>query len=159
MNTKEKVLLHRGMDKVRQGLYDEAIDVFDKVLSMNKESTYAWNNRGVALFKAGRPEDALLSYNQSLMIDPENLDALRNTGFVLMSMGRMQEALETYEHVISAGGDHRDLESLATVLVGMGMLHEALDCLKQAMSIQPTERIEQGIIALMEMIDQQSSNV
>lgn len=158
MNTKEKVLIHKGMDKVRQGLYEEAVEIYDRVLSINPESAYAWNNRGVALFKAGRPEDALNSYNQSLKIEPENLDALRNKGFVLRSMGLLQEAFEIYEQVIQAGGDDGDMESLATVLVGMGMLHEALDCLNQAMSIKPSERIEQEIIALMSMIDQQIGN-
>jgi len=153
MNTKEKVLIHRGMDKVRQGLYEEAIEIYDRVLSMNPESAHAWNNRGVALFKAGRTEEALESYDRSLKIDPDNLDALRNRGFVLMSAGRMEDALGAYELVIGAGGDEVDMESMATVLVGMGMLNEALNCLNQAMSMKPSERIEQEIVALMGMID------
>ncbi len=58
MQTKEKVLIHKGMDKVKQGQYEEAVEIFDKVLSMNPQNTFAWNNRGVALFKADRPDDA-----------------------------------------------------------------------------------------------------
>ena len=154
MNVKEKVLIHKGMDKVRQGLYDEAIEIYDRVLSMNPENTHAWNNRGVALFNADRSEESLECYDRSIEIDPENLDALRNRGFVLRSMGRMEEALEAYERVMGAGGDENDLESMATVLVGMGMLAEALDCLNQAMSINPTERIEKEIVALMFTIEQ-----
>jgi tetratricopeptide (TPR) repeat protein len=154
MNTKEKVLIHKGMDKVRQGLYDEAILIFDRVLSLNPESTYAWNNRGVALFKAMRPDDALDSYDRSLKIDPENLDALRNKGFVLRSLGRLEEALGCYELVVRTGGNQTDMESMAVVLAGMGMLREALDCLTRAISIQPSERIEEEIVALMSMIEQ-----
>jgi tetratricopeptide (TPR) repeat protein len=154
MNVKEKVLIYKGMDKVRQGLYDEAIEIYDRVLSMNPENTYAWNNRGVALFSAGRSEESLECYDRSIEIDPENLDALRNRGYVLRFMGRMEEALESYERVMGAGGDEKDLESMATVLVGAGMLAEALDCLNQAMSINPTERIEKEIVALMFTIEQ-----
>jgi tetratricopeptide (TPR) repeat protein len=154
MNVKEKVLIHKGMDKVRQGLYDEAIEIYDRVLSMNPENTHAWNNRGVALFSADRSEESLECYDRSIEIDPENLDALRNRGYVLRSMGRMKEALEAYERVMMAGGDEKDLESMATVLVGMGMLAEALDCLNQAMSINPTERIEKEIVALMFTLEQ-----
>jgi tetratricopeptide (TPR) repeat protein len=154
MNTKEKILIHKGMDKVKQGQYPEAIEIFDRVLSTNPKSTYAWNNRGVALFKADRPKEALESYEQSLKIDPENLDALRNKGFVLRSMGRMQEALECYELVIKAGGNAQDMESLATVLVGMGMLDEAMDCMLQAASVEPSERFEEEIAALKMMIEQ-----
>jgi tetratricopeptide (TPR) repeat protein len=154
MNTKEKVLIHKGMDKVNQGQYREAIEIFDRVLSTNPKSTYAWNNRGVALFKADRPEEALDSYDQSLKIDPENLDASRNKGFVLRSMGRMQEALECYELVIKIGGNARDMESLATVLVGMDRLDEAMDCMLQAISMEPTELFEEEVAALKMMIEQ-----
>lgn len=154
MDVKEKVLIHKGMDKVRQGLYDEAIEIYDRVLSMNPENAHAWNNRGVALFSANRSEEALECYDRSIEIDPENLDALRNKGYVLRSMGRIEEALEAYERVMGAGGDETDLESMATVLVGVGMLSEALTCLNQAMSINPTDRIEKEIIALMSAIEQ-----
>ena len=154
MNVKEKVLIYKGMDKVRQGLYDEAIEIYDRVLSMNPENTYAWNNRGVALFSVGRSEESMECYDRSIEIDPENLDALRNRGYVLRFMGRMEESLESYERVMGAGGDEKDLESMATVLVGMGMLAEALGCLNQAMSINPTERIEKEIVALTFTIEQ-----
>ena len=154
MIVKEKVLIHKGMDKVRQGLYDEAIEIYDRVLAMNPENTHAWNNRGVALFSANRSEEALECYNRSIEIDPKNLDALRNRGYVLRSMGRMDEAMKAYEQVMDAGGDETDLESMATVLVGVGMLAEALTCLNQAMSINPTDRIEKEIIALMSTIEQ-----
>jgi hypothetical protein len=66
----------------------------------------------------------------------------------------MKEALEAYEQVMMAGGDENDLESMATVFVGMGLLAEALDCLNQAMSINPTERIEKEIIAIRFTMEQ-----
>ena len=154
MQTKEKVLIHKGMDKVKQGQYEEAVEIFDKVLSMNPQNTFAWNNRGVALFKADRPDDAVQSYNRSLEIDPENLDALRNKGFVLRSMGRLEEALECYSLVVKEGGNAKDLESLAIVLVGMNRLDEAMDCMIQANEMQPNGIFEEEIAALKSMIEQ-----
>ena len=154
MKPKEKVLIHRGMDKVKQGMYSEAIEIFGQVLSINPQSTFAWNNRGVALFKDGRPDEAVHSYNRSLKIDPDNLDALRNKGFVLRSMGLMDEALKCYELVIKKGGTAGDLESLATVLVGLNRLDEALDYMTQAVNIQPNEIFEEEIAALKSMIEQ-----
>lgn len=154
MNTKEKVLIHKGMDKVRQGEYDEAVLIYDRILEMNPENTYAWNNKGVAQFKAGRPDEAIESYNRSLQIDPGNLDALRNSGFVYRSLGRLEEALHCYELVMEAGGDETDMEAMATVLVGMGMLREALDCLTMAMNQNPSKLLEEEIVALMSMIEQ-----
>jgi tetratricopeptide (TPR) repeat protein len=152
MNTKEKVLIHKGMDRVRRMEYDEALEIFDKVLDMNPEISEAWNNRGVALFRLGRAEEAIESYNRALAIEPQNLDALRNKGFVLRSQGRLEEALECYEAAARAGGDALDMEAIATVLVGLGRPEEALVCLQEAMKITPLERFEEEMEVLRSMI-------
>lgn len=153
MNTKEKVLLHKGMDKVRRMQYEEALENFDRVLSMNPEITEAWNNRGVALFRLGRLDEAIDCYNKSLTLDAKNLDALRNKGLVLLSIGRLEEALECYNSVLMAGGVPEDMESRATVLAGMGRLEEALDCMFEAVKAKPIERFEDEIQALKQMIE------
>ncbi len=152
MNTKEKVLIHKGMDNVRRMQYDEALEIFDRVLGMNPEISEAWNNRGVALFRLGRAEEAIESYNRALAIEPQNLDALRNKGFVLRSQGRLEEALECYETAVRASGDALDMEAIATVLVGLGRLEEALGCLYEATKITPLERFEEEMEALRSMI-------
>jgi len=152
MNTKEKVLIHKGMDRVRRMEYDEALEIFDRVLGMNPDISEAWNNRGVALFRLGRAEEAIESYNRALAIEPQNLDALRNKGFVLRSQGRLEEALESYETALKAGGDALDMEAIATVLVGLCRPEEALVCLQEAMKITPLERFEEEMEALRSMI-------
>jgi len=54
MNNKEKILLNRGMDKVKQKKFEEALDIFERVLAMNQEIPEVWNNQGVALYGLGR---------------------------------------------------------------------------------------------------------
>jgi tetratricopeptide (TPR) repeat protein len=152
MNTKEKVLIHRGMDKVKRMEYEAALDIFDRVLAMNPQIPEAWNDRGVALFRLCRAEEALECYCRSLAIDPENLDALRNKGLVLRSMGDLEGALQAYDSVLQKGGDAVDMESMAAVLAALGRLEEALDCLYQAMQTAPLERIEEEIGVLKSMI-------
>lgn len=156
MNTKEKVLIHKGMDRVKRMQYEEALETFDKVLEMNPEISEAWNNRGVALFRLGRGEEALWSYNRALSLEPQNLDALRNRGVVLMSRGRLEEALESYNAVMKAGGDALDMEALATVLASMGRLEDARECLLEASKIQPLERFEEEIEMLQVMISRKA---
>jgi tetratricopeptide (TPR) repeat protein len=142
MEHKEKVQIHRGMDRVRRGQYEEAVDIFDKVIAQNPESVEAWNNRGVALFRAGRPDEAIASYDRSLELDPENLDALRNKGFVLRALGRLDEALEAYDKVMTIGGSAADLEAIAAIFVGQGKLDEALGVLSEAIRADPIPRFE-----------------
>jgi tetratricopeptide (TPR) repeat protein len=154
MNTKEKVLIHKGMDMVKRMQFQEAVEIFDRVLAMNSQIPEAWNNKGVALFRLGRLEDALICYESSLSIDPDNLEAMRNKGFVLRYLGRMEEALQTYDSVLQRGGEALDMESRATVLMAMGRLEEALDCLYQALRTQPLDRFEEEVRVLMGMIEQ-----
>ena len=100
MNNKEKVMLHRGMDKVKQKKFEEALEIFERVLAMNQEIPEVWNNQGVALYGLGRLEEALQSYDRCLALDPENLDALRNKGFLLRNQRRLEEALQVYDSVL-----------------------------------------------------------
>jgi tetratricopeptide (TPR) repeat protein len=158
MNTKEKVLIHKGMDRVRRMQYQEALEIFDKVLSMNATIPEAWNNKGVALFHLGRESEALGAYDKALELDPQYLEALRNKGFVLKRVGRLEDALTCYDAVLRAGGDVLDLESRAEVLARMGRLEEALDCLQQAAEIKPSERFEEGIKVLKDLIQKEAAS-
>jgi tetratricopeptide (TPR) repeat protein len=158
MNTKERVLLHKGMDKVRRTQYEEAAAIFDKVLSKNPEITEAWNNRGVALYRMGRIDEAIESYNKSLSLDGNNLDALRNKGLALRSVGALQEAMECYDRVINAGGEPQDFESKAAVLAGMGRLQEALAILMEAIKVAPSQAFEDEIELLKRMIEQRENS-
>ncbi len=159
MNTKEKVLIHRGMDKVKRMEYEEALEIFDRVLDMNPQIPEAWNDRGVALFRLGRAKEALECYSRSLAIDPENLDALRNKGVVLRSLGDLEGAMQAYDSVLKKGGDAVDMESMAAVLAALGRLEEALDCLYQAMQAGPLDRFEDEIGVLKSMILQRDGLV
>ncbi|MCJ7444448.1 MAG: tetratricopeptide repeat protein [Methanotrichaceae archaeon] len=154
MNTTEKVLLHKGIDKAKRMQYQEALEIFEKVISMNDQIPEAWNNKGVALFSLDRFDESLECYDRSLAIDPLNIDALRNKGFVLLNVGQLEEALECYNTVILNSGDILDMEAKATALAGLGRTQEALDCLMEAAKIRPLGRFEEEIEILKNMIDQ-----
>jgi tetratricopeptide (TPR) repeat protein len=152
MNSKEKVLIHRGMDKVKQKDYPAALEIFERVLTANPEIPEAWNNRGVALYGLGRIEEAGVSYDRSLALDPENLDAMRNKGFLLRNQKKLEEALQVYDSVLQKGGDAYDMESTAAVLTALGRLEEALNCLYLAREAMPLDRLEEEIGTIQEMI-------
>ncbi len=154
MNSKERALLHKGMDKVRQKKFEQALEIFDRVVASNADIPEAWNNRGVALFSLGRMDEALDSYDRSLALEGENLDALRNKAFVLRSLRRLEEALAAYDAVLQKGGDAYDLESAAVVLTGLGRLEEALNCLYLARDQISLGRLEDEIAAVKGLMEQ-----
>ena len=156
MNTKEKILIHKGIDKVRRMEYEEALEIFDRVIEMNPNIPEAWNNRGVTLYRLGRVDEAVESCDRSLAIDAENLEALRNKGLALRRLGRLEEALQAYETVLRRGGDALDMEAMASVLMAMGRLEVALDCVIQAANIEPLDRFMEEIETLQGMIMQRN---
>ena len=152
MNSKEKVLIHRGMDKVKQKDFPGALEIFERVLAANPDIPEAWNNNGVALYGLGRIEEASESYDRCLALDPENLDAMRNKGFLLRNQKKLEEALQVYDSVLQKGGDAYDMESTAAVLTALGRLEEALNCLYLAREAMPLDRLEEEIGTIQEMI-------
>ena len=152
MNSKEKVLIHRGMDKVKQKDFPGALEIFERVLAANPDIPEAWNNNGVALYGLGRIEEASESYDRCLALDPENLDAMRNKGFLLRNQKKLEEALQVYDSVLQKGGDAYDMESTAAVLTALGRLEEALNCLYLAREAMPLDRLEDEIGMIQEMI-------
>ena len=154
MNSKEKAMLHRGMDRVRAKNFEQALDIFERIIAANPDIPEAWNNRGVALYSLGRLDEALDSYERSLALDDKNMDALRNKAFLLRSQGRLEEALEVYDTVLQKGGDGYDLESTAVVLTGLGRLEEALNCLYLAREKLSFERLEEEIAAVKSLMEQ-----
>jgi tetratricopeptide (TPR) repeat protein len=148
MNSKEKVLINKGIDCVRRGKFENALTYYDRAIEINPENVLAWNDKGVALFKLERDDEALEAYARALQIEPTNLDAIRNTGFVLRAQGKFEEAIKWYDRAIASGGDVGDMEGKATALVGLGRLEEALDLLLEAASIKPNQRLESEIEAL-----------
>jgi tetratricopeptide (TPR) repeat protein len=159
MNSKERALLSRGMDRVRQRRFEEALEIFDRALAANPEIHEAWNNRGVALYGLGRPDEALQSYDRCLALDAENLDALRNKAFLLRSQRRLDEALEAYDTVLQKGGDSYDLESTAVVLTALGRLEEALSCLYLAREQMSIKRLEDEIAAVKMLMEERGLKV
>jgi len=153
VNSKEKALLHRGMDKVRQKKYDEALEIFERVISDNDAIPEAWNNLGVALYGLGRMDEALNSYDRSLALDPANLDALRNKAFLLRGLRRLEDSMMAYDLVLQNGGDGYDQESAAVVLTAQGRLEEALSCLYLARETISLDRLEDEIAFVKDLME------
>jgi tetratricopeptide (TPR) repeat protein len=153
MKSKERVIVFKGIDLVKRGQFQEALEMFDRVLEMNQDLAEAWNNRGVALFRLGQVQEALECYERAMAIEPGNLDALRNKAFVFRGQEKFPEALALYDLIIQAGGDVKDLEAKATVLVGLGRIDEALNILIDAAKIEPSVQIEEEIDLLMKIIE------
>ncbi|MDE5970729.1 MAG: AAA family ATPase, partial [Muribaculaceae bacterium] len=79
---------------------------------------------------------ALLNFEKALQIDPENHDALRGKAQALVGIGENETALETYIKLIKTNSvNSDDYVGAADLYSSYGEIHDALDCLLKALTI------------------------
>ncbi len=70
--------LRFGIWASQNGLWDEAVFRWQRVLQADSRSVAALNNLGVAYEKKGRFQDALASYEAAIKADPANIHVKSN---------------------------------------------------------------------------------
>jgi len=74
------------------GMYDRAIEYYDKAISL-KPSSELSSNKGICYDKRGNVEMAIESYKEAIAIDPNNATAYSNVSQLAMSEGEFKTAL------------------------------------------------------------------
>ena len=70
------------------------VEYYTKCLEIDPNYAYAWNNKGLALYKLGRYEEAIECYDRALQIDPDNAVAWTGKGVALGMLRRYEEAMK-----------------------------------------------------------------
>jgi len=68
-------LIKMGKKQLEDGQYDDALNLFQKAILLNKNDPDLWNLKGVALRSLGRYNEAIECFNKSLEIDPRDKNA------------------------------------------------------------------------------------
>ena len=61
-----------GRKQLENGQYENALNSFEKAISLNQNDPDLWNLMGIALRSLGRYNDAIECFNKSLEIDPRD---------------------------------------------------------------------------------------
>jgi tetratricopeptide (TPR) repeat protein len=93
-------LNNEGYTLAREGKFDEAIELYDRAITLDSKVAVVWHNRGGALDQLSRFEEVLASYDTALDIDSSAAPTWNNRGLVLRQLGRYDEALESYKQAI-----------------------------------------------------------
>jgi type IV pilus assembly protein PilF len=146
-----------GVEALRAGRGQEALQEFDQALRMNAQFPEASLGRGLVMeFAFGKLDEAERSYRRALQLKPEYPEAHNNLGQLLAKTGRPQEALAEFDLAI-ADVMYREPYvarcNKGQALYRMGRKDEGLAELRSCVSLSPrycTGRRELGRILLGE---------
>ena len=68
-------LIKMGKKQLEDGQYDDALNLFQKAILLNRSDPDLWNLKGVTLRSLGRYNEAIECFNKSLEIDPRDKNA------------------------------------------------------------------------------------
>ena len=68
-------LIEMGKKQLEDGQYDDALNLFQKAILLNRNDPDLWNLKGIALRSLGRYNEAIECFNKSLEIDPRDKNA------------------------------------------------------------------------------------
>ena len=92
--------LAKGMKKLEQGGYHEAIAAFTEAVRLYPNLPQPYVGRASSYLLLEKPQQALEDCNQAVHLDPSNIDLYSLRGFVYIMLLNPQKALEDFNQVI-----------------------------------------------------------
>ena len=121
-----------------QSKLEEAIEAFNKALSIKPNYAEAYNNMGNILQEQGKLEEAIEAFNKALSIKPDYPEAYNNMGILLQDQGKLAEAIEAYKKALSINIDYPEAyNNIGNILKEQGKFDEAIEAYTKALSIKP----------------------
>ena len=128
------------------GDYAQAIDLAERAVALNSNSTFVWRCAGYAYMYAAQAERAVLHFEQALRLsprDPRSYDAVNGLAFALIQLGRDAEAIESARTALRQNPDFAPAwRSLTAALALSGQLEEARRALARTMQLDPAFSID-----------------
>jgi len=93
--------IYHGLKK-----YDQAIDIFHRVLKLNNQDFQTLSNLASSLKETHQYEDAESYFQQSLAIQANQPDALTNYGLLMQANAKLDEAIQLHKKALQFAPDH-----------------------------------------------------
>ena len=92
--------LSRGVTKVQDKKYEEAIAEFKRAAAMQPDMVTAYTYMGRVYTMMGRPEDAVEAYQKAVKTDPSSADARADLGGAYIATERYAEAEKQFTEMV-----------------------------------------------------------
>ena len=140
--TTNNALAHNGLGNVlaQKGRAPEAVEQYQKAVTIRPQFVQAWNNLGYALLQSGRVDEAIAQFQKALEIQPDFADADYNLGVALDQKGLLDEAIDQFRKTLGIQPDYpAAYNNLGNALLQKGNVDEAITCYQKALAIKPDD--------------------
>lgn len=104
-NSKVKQANKRGLEYIKQNMYDQAITEFNNALMVNNEWFPTYYNRAIAYANTRRYKEALNDFNYIVGHFPDHAESFFNRGIVYENLGVYPQAIQDYTETIKLKPD------------------------------------------------------
>lgn len=123
---------------LQQGLYEEALVLFDKAIIIAPSAPFCWLNRGNYYFKQGQYYRALSDYKESIKLDSTDAFVWSNIGACLLHMNKYADSLSYFNKALEIECDLAEtLGNKGVALLKLDRYDEALRCFNKALKLDP----------------------
>ena len=137
--------------------WEDAVDAYRRVVSIDPTYAAAWNNLGLLLHRMGRYDEAGDAYLAALKQDPQCCEAAYNLGSLHEDRGAVDEAIADYRRALELSPDYADAHfNLAGALARNGRDGEAIKHWQRYLELDsgsPWARIARAHLEIVEPPD------
>lgn len=125
-----------GLEKASTGDLESAIAYWEKALSIDKNFTQAWHNRGSALAYLQNFEEAVKSFDCAIALDVNYHQSWKDRGNALYSLKRWQEAIISWDRTLGLQpNDYEAWYHRGLALEKLNLFSEAINSFQKCLSI------------------------
>ena len=118
--------------------YDDAINSYQKAITIKPDYAEAYYNMGVALMEKGDLDTAIDSYKKALTIKPDYIDAYMNIASTLKNKGELGAAIKNYKMALKVQPNNADIfYNMGNAQKQMQDLDAAIDSYKKVIKFKP----------------------
>ncbi|WHH58845.1 tetratricopeptide repeat protein [Petroclostridium sp. X23] len=121
-----------------QEKYQEAVEVYKKIIEEVPDDARAYNNLGCILNLLEDYDGAIINFNKAIEINPNNADFYYNKGGALYNMGQYEQAIQAFDKSIEIKPeDAVSYYNKGRALAGLGNCQESLSYFDKAALLEP----------------------
>ena len=126
-----------GASAAQIGQLDQAVQAFEKMISINPNEASSYYNLGNVLQEQGKLKKAMEAYNKAIALKSDYAEAYNNIGLALQKLGKLDEAIDVYNKAIALKSDNTvAYNNIGNVLKEQGKLEGAIRAYNKAIALK-----------------------